>query len=83
MAEPDRDTVMEQRAEMEADFRCDALSVQCCPMDTYGTDSAGNLRPECTCSDGCECLCSGCICRTVESGWDDDDFWPERGGEPL
>lgn len=43
---------------------------QCCPMDTYGTDSAGDLRPVCTCDDGCPCFCLGCRCP---SRWDGDD----------
>lgn len=36
---------------------------QCCPMDTYDTDSAGNLRVTCSCGDGCECMCAGCACE--------------------
>jgi hypothetical protein len=35
---------------------------QCCPMDTYDTDSAGNMRAVCTCEDGCACTCTGCQC---------------------
>ncbi len=46
-------------------------------MGTYGTDAAGDLRPECECPDDCECLCDGCICRTAGTGWDTDDFWRE------
>lgn len=46
---------------------------QCCPMDTYGTDSAGDLRAVCTCDDGCGCWCTDCVCSR---GWDDDDGWP-------
>lgn len=42
---------------------------QCCPMDTYDTDSAGDLRPVCTCEDGCNCTCTGCRCAW---GWEDD-----------
>lgn len=36
---------------------------QCCPMDTYDTDSAGDLRVTCSCGDGCECMCAGCACE--------------------
>jgi hypothetical protein len=42
---------------------------QCCPMDTYDTDSAGDLQPVCTCDDRCDCKCTGCRCAW---GWDDD-----------
>jgi hypothetical protein len=42
---------------------------QCCPMDTYDTDSAGHLRPMCTCDDGCDCTCTDCVCARR---WDDD-----------
>lgn len=44
--------------------------MQCCPMDTYGTDSAGDLRPVCTCWEGCECMCADCRCC---HNWGDDD----------
>lgn len=44
---------------------------QCCPMDTYTTDSGGNEIPCCTCGDGCACMCYGCDCQ-----WGDDgDEW--------
>ncbi len=43
---------------------------QCCPIDTYDTDSAGDLRPVCTCDDGCSCWCTGCRCAR---GWDHED----------
>ena len=42
---------------------------QCCPMDAYDTDSAGDTRPVCTCDDGCDCTCADCRCAW---GWDDD-----------
>jgi hypothetical protein len=38
------------------------MGSQCCPMDTYDTDSDGHMRHVCTCVDGCECMCAGCIC---------------------
>jgi hypothetical protein len=44
---------------------------QCCPMDTYDTDSAGNLRAVCTCGDDCACTCLDCICPS------ESDDWPE------
>ena len=43
---------------------------QCCPMDTYDTDSAGDLRAVCTCDGDCGCSCLGCACAF---GCDDDD----------
>jgi hypothetical protein len=45
---------------------------QCCPMDTYGTDTEGNLRAECTCDDGCDCMCLGCICASWGEECDDE-----------
>ena len=52
--------------------------MQCCPMDTYDTDSAGDLRPACECLDGCECMCPDCRC----TGWGDDGYEdePSEGG---
>lgn len=47
------------------------VRMQCCPMDTYGTDSAGNLRAVCSCGDDCDCRCPGCLCGT-----DDDEEDP-------
>jgi hypothetical protein len=44
---------------------------QCCPMDTYGTDTEGNLRAECSCDGDCDCTCLGCACRS--KGWDGND----------
>lgn len=46
---------------------------QCCPMDTYDTDSAGDLRPVCTCDDGCGCMCANCTCASWGEEYDDDD----------
>jgi hypothetical protein len=43
---------------------------QCCPMDTYDTDSTGNMRAVCTCDGDCDCRCTGCVCAF---GWDDGD----------
>jgi hypothetical protein len=43
---------------------------QCCPADTYDTDSAGDLRPTCSCDGDCGCLCDDCRCR---SRWGEDD----------
>lgn len=43
-------------------------TTQCCPMDTYDTDCAGDLRPVCSCDDGCGCMCLGCIC----SNWGEE-----------
>lgn len=44
---------------------------QCCPMDTYDTDTAGNLRVVCSCDGDCDCMCAGCACRS--KGWDGGD----------
>lgn len=38
-------------------------------MDTYDTDSAGDLRVTCSCTDGCECMCLDCVCEA----WGDED----------
>jgi hypothetical protein len=46
------------------------LRTQCCPADTYDTDSAGNLRPACTCDDRCPCVCLGCACGSRADGED-------------
>jgi len=45
------------------------MAEQCCPMDTYDTDSAGDLRPVCTCGDDCPCMCLSCMCDK----WGDED----------
>lgn len=42
---------------------------QCCPMDTYDTDSSGNLRAVCSCGDDCDCMCLNCVC----DAWGDDE----------
>ena len=39
-----------------------AARAQCCPMDTYDTDTSGDLRPVCTCADFCDCMCRDCTC---------------------
>ena len=49
----------------------DSLRLQCCPMDTYDTDSAGDLRPVCTCGDDCPCMCLSCICDKRGDGDDE------------
>jgi hypothetical protein len=38
--------------------------MQCCPMDTYSgrVDVDGNEVPDCSCDNGCECLCRECRC---------------------
>lgn len=46
------------------------VMTQCCPMDTYDTDSAGDLRTACECLDGCACMCPDCACAS----WGDDDY---------
>lgn len=43
---------------------------QCCPMDTFDTDSEGNLRATCECLDGCTCTCMDCACES----WGDDGY---------
>ena len=45
------------------------MAEQCCPMDTYDTDSAGEMRSVCTCGDGCGCMCLDCLCEA----WGDDE----------
>lgn len=58
--------------------------MQCCPMDTYDTDSAGDLRPVCTCLDGCLCMCRECGCPQPDD-YDDQDWYypagPQGGGD--
>lgn len=54
----------------------DNRRAQCCPMDTYDTDSAGDLRAVCTCGDDCSCMCLGCICEA----WGDDDLTGQEAG---
>ena len=44
---------------------------QCCPMDTYDTDSGGNLQPACECDDECTCMCPGCRCEN----WVEEEDW--------
>jgi hypothetical protein len=44
---------------------------QCCPMDTYDTDSGGNLQPTCECDDECTCMCPGCRCEN----WGEEEDW--------
>jgi hypothetical protein len=48
--------------------------MQCCPADTYSgrTDVDGNEVADCSCGDGCLCLCRDCWCPS--SGWGDDDW---------
>jgi hypothetical protein len=41
-------------------------------MDTYDTDSAGNLRPVCTCYVDCGCTCLDCVCDAWGEEYDDD-----------
>ena len=45
--------------------------LQCCPMDVYDTDSAGDMRAVCSCGDGCDCTCTGCVCPSGRDGGDD------------
>ena len=44
----------------------------CCPVDTYGPDTAGDLRPECSCGDGCGCMCLNCDCAGWGEEYDDE-----------
>lgn len=58
------------------------ITLQCCPMDTYDTDSAGMLRPVCSCGDGCDCLCLGCLCRAQDDDETGDLACPGPGAAP-
>jgi hypothetical protein len=41
-------------------------------MDTYSgrTDDEGEWIPDCSCGDGCQCLCRECSCPA-----DDEEDW--------
>lgn len=52
---------------------------QCCPMDTYDTDSAGDMRAVCSCDGDCDCMCLGCIC----ANWGDDEDPYGDDNDPL
>ena len=62
---------------------------QCCPVGTYGTGPAGDLRVACSCGDGCECVCLDCICARSHdwcmcgSAMDDHGSWEESNHSPL
>jgi len=63
--EPDWDTIMEQRAEMERDYFAAEYrqsTTACCPRQT--------IPDSCSCPDGCQCLCRDCDC----SGWGEESY---------
>ena len=55
LSEPDWDTVMEMRAEMERDwFGPEQSATACCPRQT--------IPDSCSCLEGCTCMCLDCDC---------------------
>ena len=73
MTEPDWDTVMESRAEMERDYYRQSTTA-CCPRQT--------IPDSCSCPETCQCLCRDCDCpRCPDCGRSscngEDCYWPE------